>query len=114
MSKAAQSKIQNPKSEIVLASASPRRRELLEALGVQFDVRPANINEDPLPGESPLDTQHRITREKARAAERLEIGDWRLEICSISNLQSPISNRYNHRLRHHRFVRWRDAKQACR
>ncbi|NJM42660.1 MAG: septum formation protein Maf [Anaerolineae bacterium] len=66
---AAQSKIQNLKSKIVLASASPRRRELLGALGIDFEVRPANINEDPLPGESPLDTQHRITREKARASE---------------------------------------------
>jgi septum formation protein len=78
-------------SSILLASASPRRRELLGALGIEFEVRPANINEDPLPGESPLDTQHRITREKARAAERLEIRDWRFVQSPISNLQSPIS-----------------------
>lgn len=52
---------------LVLASASPRRRELLSALGVAFEVRPSNINEDPLPGETPLQTQHRITVEKARA-----------------------------------------------
>ena len=53
---------------LVLASASPRRRELLGALGVTFEVRPSNINEDPLPGETPLQTQHRITVEKARAS----------------------------------------------
>lgn len=53
---------------IILASASPRRRELLAALGVDFVVRPPHVDEDPLPGESPLDTQHRITRDKARAA----------------------------------------------
>jgi MAF protein len=55
-------------TQIILASASPRRRELLAAMGVEFIVMPANVNEDPLSGETPLETQHRITREKARAA----------------------------------------------
>jgi septum formation protein len=55
---------------LVLASASPRRRELLATLGVQFIVCPANVNEDPLAGESPLETQHRITLAKAQAATR--------------------------------------------
>jgi septum formation protein len=94
MTNDAQSKIPNLKSKIILASASPRRRELLGALGVEFVVRPANINEDPLPGESPLETQHRITLEKARAAEELEIRDWRLGSATqspISNLQSPYT-----------------------
>lgn len=54
------------KNHIILASASPRRRELLAALGVAFEIRPPHVNEDPLPGENPLETQHRITREKAR------------------------------------------------
>ncbi len=53
---------------MILASASPRRRELLAALGVAFQVRPSNVDETPLPGETPLDTQHRITLLKARAA----------------------------------------------
>ncbi len=53
---------------VILASASPRRRELLAALGVEFEVRPSNIDETPLPGEMPLDTQHRVTLMKARAA----------------------------------------------
>lgn len=55
-------------SQIILASASPRRRELLAAMGVKFIVMPANVNEDPLPNETPLETQHRITREKAQSA----------------------------------------------
>ncbi|HQV71128.1 MAG TPA: Maf family protein [Thermoflexales bacterium] len=57
------------KNKIILASSSPRRKELLTAMGVAFDVRPPQVNEDPLEGESPLDTQHRITREKARAVD---------------------------------------------
>ena len=52
---------------IILASASPRRRELLGALGVSFEVRPSNVDEDPLPGETPLQTQRRITVDKAKA-----------------------------------------------
>lgn len=54
---------------IILASASPRRRELLGALGIPFEVRPSNVNEDPLPGETPLETQHRITVEKAQRVD---------------------------------------------
>lgn len=52
---------------LILASASPRRRELLTQLGVAFDVRPADVNEDALPGETPLETQKRITLAKAMA-----------------------------------------------
>jgi len=55
-------------SKIILASASPRRRELLAQLGVTFAVRPSNINEDPLPNETALETQQRITRNKAAVA----------------------------------------------
>jgi len=58
-----------PNSPIVLASASPRRRDLLAMLGVSFQVCPADVDESPLPGETPLETQHRITREKARRAQ---------------------------------------------
>jgi MAF protein len=53
--------------KIVLASASPRRRELLSALGLEFEIHPSHINEDPLEGETPLETQIRVTLAKARA-----------------------------------------------
>lgn len=52
-------------SRLVLASASPRRRELLGALGVDFDVIPSQIDETPLPGETPFQTQRRVTHDKA-------------------------------------------------
>ena len=55
-------------SKIILASASPRRRELLAQLGVIFAVHPSDVNEDPLPNETPLETQQRITRNKAAVA----------------------------------------------
>lgn len=53
--------------KIVLASASPRRRQLLSQLGLQFAVVASHVDEDPLPGESPSETQLRITRAKAAA-----------------------------------------------
>lgn len=53
---------------IVLASASPRRSELLESAGISFRVVPADINEDPLPGEEPVDHVLRLAEGKARAA----------------------------------------------
>jgi septum formation protein len=50
---------------IVLASASPRRQELLRTAGISFTVQPADINETPRAGESPKDCAERLAREKA-------------------------------------------------
>lgn len=52
---------------LVLASASPRRRDLLQRAGVAFEIRPADLDETPVPGETPPDTLTRLAREKARA-----------------------------------------------
>jgi septum formation protein len=51
---------------IVLASASPRRQELLINAGIEFVVRPANIPEVRLPDESPKGFAERMAQEKAR------------------------------------------------
>ena len=57
---------------LVLASASPRRRELLRAAGLQFEIQPADIHEAHQPGEGPGDLAGRLAREKALAvAQRL-------------------------------------------
>jgi len=52
---------------LVLASASPRRRELLAQAGYTFEVRPAHVPEDPRPGEEPVAYVVRLAREKAEA-----------------------------------------------
>lgn len=52
---------------LVLASASPRRQELLKDAGVEFVMRPANIPEIRLEGEAPQAFAERMAREKARA-----------------------------------------------
>ena len=54
---------------VVLASASPRRRELLDLVGIEHEVRPANIDESYLPGETPREHAERLAREKANALE---------------------------------------------
>jgi len=52
---------------VVLASASPRRRELLALVGIQHDVLPPNIDESYLPGETVREHPERLAREKASA-----------------------------------------------
>ena len=55
---------------IVLASASPRRQELLRNAGIPFTVQPADIDETPLASEAPRDCAERLAREKAIAVWR--------------------------------------------
>jgi len=55
---------------LVLASASPRRRELLAAAGYRFEVLPSDVPEIPHAGESPEMFARRIAREKASDVAR--------------------------------------------
>ena len=62
-----------PQKQLVLASTSPYRRELLSRLGLKFEVANPETDETPLPGEVPTATALRLSEAKARAegAERL-------------------------------------------
>lgn len=51
---------------LILASASPRRSELLRNAGIAFQVDPAAIHEEPLADEVPIDYAQRLARDKAR------------------------------------------------
>jgi septum formation protein len=55
---------------LVLASASPRRRELLTQAGFSFTVHPAHVPEDPFPAEAPIAYVTRLAREKAQTVFR--------------------------------------------
>jgi len=55
------------KPELILASSSPRRVELLRGTGIPFHAHAPHINEDPIPGERPLEYVERLAREKAQA-----------------------------------------------
>jgi septum formation protein len=52
---------------LILASSSPRRREILQAAGIEFTVRPADLDEAVLPGEKALSYVRRLARAKAEA-----------------------------------------------
>ena len=53
--------------KLVLASGSPRRREILTGLGVDFSVRPPDVDESILPGEGPEEHVQRLAQDKAEA-----------------------------------------------
>jgi septum formation protein len=55
---------------LVLASASPRRQELLRTAGISFEVQPTRIPENPRPGEQAKDFAERLAREKALAVAK--------------------------------------------
>jgi septum formation protein len=52
---------------LILASASPRRAELLRNAWFAFTIVPAHVREEPLPNETPLDYAQRLARDKASA-----------------------------------------------
>jgi len=60
---------------LVLASASPRRQELLQIAGVPFIVHPADVDEAPLSGESAQECAERLAREKALKVAQLRPRD---------------------------------------
>ena len=54
-------------SPFILASASPRREELLRSVGLKFKILPAHVNEDYINGETPRQHVRRLSQDKARA-----------------------------------------------
>ena len=58
----------NSRPRLVLASASPRRAELLASIGLRFDVHPPNVDETARPHEPAHDYASRLARAKATAA----------------------------------------------
>ena len=66
--------IQVGQTRLLLASASPRRRQLLQELGLRFEVQAADIDESVGPGEAPHDYVARVAHEKAAVIARREPG----------------------------------------
>jgi len=60
----------------ILASASPRRIELLSLLGLQFEVMPSNVDETFIKGETPRDHVLRLSEEKVQIASALHPEAW--------------------------------------
>lgn len=58
---------------LILASSSPRRSEILSAVGWPFEAHPAGVDETRLAGESPENFVRRLAREKAEAVARTRL-----------------------------------------
>jgi septum formation protein len=81
---------------LVLGSTSTYRRQLLERLGIAFTVAAPHVDEEPLPGELPVDLVQRLARDKAEAVARrhphsLVIGSDQLALCGQDVLGKPGS-----------------------
>ncbi|MEN6330829.1 MAG: Maf family protein [Smithella sp.] len=76
-------------SPFILASASPRREELLRSVGLKFKILPAHVNEDYIDGETPRQHVRRLSQDKARVPARKYPDAWVLgadTIVVIDNL----------------------------
>lgn len=75
---------------LILASASPRRRELLARAGVPFEVAPADVDERQLPGETPEAHVARVAGDKATAAAARRPDAWVLAADTIVVLEGDV------------------------
>lgn len=75
---------------IVLASSSPRRRQLLEMLGIAHEVVPSDVDETARPGERPREVATRLAREKAMAVAARRPGQWVLGADTIVVLNGDM------------------------
>jgi septum formation protein len=83
-----------PTPQIVLASTSKYRRELLARLGLPFEVASPDVNEMPLPREMPQDTARRLAEAKARAVaarfpQAIVIGSDQVAVLEGTTLGKP-------------------------
>jgi septum formation protein len=81
---------QSKKPELILASSSPRRQELLREIGIPFQVHAANINEDQTPGEPPIAYALRLAREKALVVSKQYPQSYVLGADTIVVLQGEV------------------------
>jgi septum formation protein len=81
---------QNSTPHLILASASPRRRELLQQAGVPFTVIPSTTNEQIRSGESPEVYARRVAREKATDVAAHQAGNWVLGADTIVAIDDTI------------------------
>src|SRR5579871_1920364 len=78
---------------LVLASASPRRQELLRNAAISFTVQPADIDETPRAGERPRDCAERLAQEKALAVAKNRPGDFVLGADTVVVVDDLILNK---------------------
>ena len=83
--------------KVILASSSPRRRQLLELIGIEHEVSPSNIDERMRPRETPRRYAERLAREKASAVatrnpETLTIAADTIVVVNRKVLEKPLDD----------------------
>ena len=83
--------------KVILASGSPRRRQLLELIGIQHEVSPSNVDEKMRPRETPRRYAERLAREKASAVatrnpETLTIAADTIVVVNRKVLEKPLDD----------------------
>ena len=78
------------KSDFILASASPRRIDMLRQMGLRFKVIPAHVDEDYLQGELPKDHVKRLAKKKAEKVSNLYPESWILGADTVVVLDGEI------------------------
>jgi len=81
---------QGRKMALILASASPRRRELLRAAGIAFEVQATDIPEVPEPGEAPHAFAGRMALHKAKTIASWRVDEWVLGADTIVVVDGTI------------------------
>jgi len=75
---------------LVLASASPRRQEMLRLVGVRFVILHGNVDEAPQAGETPENYAPRLSEAKARAVAAMRPGHWVLGADTIVTIDGEL------------------------
>src|SRR3972149_4245586 len=78
------------KLPLILASASPRRQELLQLAGIPLEVIPSRADERFLPGESPEEHVRRVARAKAMDVSSQHPGRWVLGADTVVAIDGKI------------------------
>lgn len=95
----------NSALSLILASASPRRRELLQQAGVVFSVVPSNADEDILTGEAPAEYVLRVAAAKAEDVANKHQGHWVLGADTIVVVDDKILGKPKDTADGHRMLR---------
>ena len=77
-------------NQLILASTSPYKKMLLERLGLEFTCRNPEVDETPLPGETPKDLALRLAEQKATAVASQIPGAWVIGADQVEELDGQI------------------------
>ena len=93
------------RSILILASSSPRRQELLREAGILFQVHAANIYEERIHGERPVEYARRLSREKAEAVAAIYPQQFVLGADTIVVIRDEVLGKPKDKADAHRMLR---------